>query len=161
MVEARLRPNEQKRWDIKRGPAIIDHATKKLQSRATPTNMTLAEPVAAGDSGLRPAYIPQPAVRSARARSFGIDRMEHIAAAGNTGVPAYLALMQEGFRVERQTNGDIEEWIAERDDLQISGSSTVEVLGLYFMRKVRGPNWKAGDPEIDSFLKRFYPETKT
>ncbi len=91
---------------------------------------------------------------------FGVKRMEHITAAGNTGVPAYLALVQAGFRVERRTTGGTEEWIAERDGLRLSGSSTVEVLGLYCMRQQRGQHWLAGDCEIEAFLRSFYPEQK-
>ncbi len=90
------------------------------------------------------------------------DRMEHITAAGNTAVPAYLALAQEGFHIQRRMAGDCEEWIAERgSDLRISGSSTVEVLGLYFMRQQRGVSWKAQDSEIDAFLRQFYPESES
>jgi len=72
--------------------------------------------------------------------------MEHITGAGNTEVPAYLALLQEGFRVERQTRpGDEELWIAERADLRISGGSPLEVLGLFCLRAQRGAHWKAQD----------------
>ena len=84
--------------------------------------------------------------------------VEHITAGGNTAVPAYLALVQEGFRVQCRSVGDTEEWIAERDGLRISGSSTVEVLGLCAMRQQRGETWKAQDSEIDAFLSKFYPE---
>jgi hypothetical protein len=85
--------------------------------------------------------------------------MEHIIGAGNTEVPAYLALVDEGFLVERQTlAGGDELWVAERGDLCVSGGSPLEVLGLYCMRSRRGQDWKATDAEIDAFLKRFYPE---
>jgi hypothetical protein len=87
--------------------------------------------------------------------------MEHISGAGNTEVPAYLALLQAGFRVERQKlGGDDELWVAEREDLRISGSSPLEILGLYGMRNQRGSDWKAEDAEIDAFLKKFYPGGK-
>ncbi|HQR42296.1 MAG TPA: hypothetical protein PLX97_06420 [Gemmatales bacterium] len=87
--------------------------------------------------------------------------MEHITAAGNTEVPAYLALLREGCRIERRFVGDVEElWIAEKDDLRVTGSGPLEVLGLYYMRKQRGENWKADDLEIDAFMTRFYPQDK-
>jgi hypothetical protein len=90
---------------------------------------------------------------------FGVNFMEHITAAGNTEVPAYLSLLREGCRVERQFLGEVEElWIAEKDNLRISGNGPLEVLGLYHMRKQRGENWRAEDSEIDAFMKRFYPE---
>ena len=42
--------------------------------------------------------------------------MEHITAAGNLAVPAYLALLPEGFRVRRKATEYGEDWIAERAD---------------------------------------------
>ena len=85
--------------------------------------------------------------------------MEHITSAGNTEVPAYLALLHNGCRVERKTLPDgSESWDAEQDGLRVSGGSPLEVLGLYCMRKQRGEKWKAEDSEIEEFLKRFYSE---
>ena len=85
--------------------------------------------------------------------------MEHITSAGNTEVPAYLALLREGLRVERHSRGEFEElWVAVQDDLSLSGSSPLEALGLFYVRKQRGKNWKADDPEIDAFLHQFSPQ---
>ena len=85
--------------------------------------------------------------------------MEHRTAAGNTEIPAYLALLHEGCRVERQTLVDgAELWVAEQDGLHISGASPLEVLGLYCIRRQRGENWQAEDSEIEAFMKRFCPE---
>ena len=85
--------------------------------------------------------------------------MEHITAAGNTEIPAYLVLLHEGCRVERQTHVDGGElWVAQQDDLRISGAGPLEVLGLYYMRRQRGENWQAKDSEIEAFMQRFYPE---
>jgi len=83
--------------------------------------------------------------------------MEQITAAGNTEVPAYLLLLREGCSIERQHFGEEEIWIAEKGDLRVSGSSPLEVLGLYQMRKQRGKHWRTQDSEIEDFLKRFYP----
>ena len=88
--------------------------------------------------------------------------MEHITAAGNTEVPAYLSLLREGCRVERQFHSEVEElWIAEKDHLRISGNSPLEVLGLYHMRMQRGENWRAEDLEIEAFMMRFYSQDKS
>ena len=87
--------------------------------------------------------------------------MEHISGAGNIEVPSYLALLDEGFRVEWQTLADGGElWVAERGDLRLSGGSPLEVLGLHCMRDRRGPDWGAADADIDAFLNRFYPRGK-
>lgn len=84
---------------------------------------------------------------------------QHITAAGNTEVPAYLALGQLGFEVERRIlNSDSEIWIARQDGEEFSASSPLEVLGLCLMRRTRGENWKADDAQIDSFLSQFYPQ---
>ena len=83
--------------------------------------------------------------------------MEHIACVGNTEIPAYLALLRNGCRVERVTLPDGgESWVAEQDGLRVSGASPIEVLGLYCMRKQRGGNWKATDSEIEDFMKLFH-----
>ena len=87
--------------------------------------------------------------------------MEHITTAGNIEIPAYLALLREGCRVGRRKQPDGGElWVAQRDDLRVTGGSPLEILGLYCMRKQRGQNWKAEDSEIEAFMKRFYPERR-
>ena len=92
-----------------------------------------------------------------RTRYTAVD-MEHMSAGGNTEIPAYLALLREGFRVNRQTQGkDQEVWVAERHDLCISASTPTELLGLYAIRAQRGQNWRATDAEIKAFLGCFYP----
>lgn len=88
--------------------------------------------------------------------------MEHIAAAGNTEIPAYLALLQEGCRVDRElVPGLGERWIVQEGDFRVSAESPLQALGLYWMRRQRGPNWQPEDAEIEAFLKRFYPEGRS
>jgi len=84
--------------------------------------------------------------------------MENITAAGNTEVPAYLALQQEGLKVERRLleNGT-ELWIASNESGQYSAPSPLELLGIYSMRQIRGGEWKASDDEIQTFLAAYYP----
>jgi hypothetical protein len=85
--------------------------------------------------------------------------MSHITAAGNVEVPAYLALGQLGFEIERRIfeNGD-EYWIARKDGQEFSAQSTLEVLGLCLMRTTRGDAWNATNDEINSYLLKYYPD---
>ncbi len=88
-------------------------------------------------------------------------RMENITAAGNTEVPAFLAIKALGFDVERRfLDGDRERelWIARNDQSQFSAGSPLELLGLYAMRSQRGQSWKASDDEINEFLRDYYPD---
>ena len=84
--------------------------------------------------------------------------MEHITIAGNVEVPAFLALQQLGFSLRRKMEEDREFWIATKNDLEFSATSTLELLGLCLMRSTRGPDWKASDDEIDSYLRTHYPK---
>jgi hypothetical protein len=83
--------------------------------------------------------------------------MEYITVAGNTEVPAYLALRDLGFTITAEKSEEGELWIATKGDLTFSAPSSLQLLGLITLRKERGRNWLAPDPEIDLFLKRFYP----
>ncbi|MFC7339640.1 hypothetical protein ACFQY0_20820 [Haloferula chungangensis] len=90
--------------------------------------------------------------------------MRKLTAAGNTEVPAYLALRQLGYEVTRESIGegaiveDAEIWIARQDDEEISGASPLEILGLHLMREVRGADWLASDAEIETYVRHYYPE---
>jgi len=88
-----------------------------------------------------------------------LQKMSHITVAGNVEVPAYLALEQLGFEIERRIfeNGD-EYWIARKHGQEFSAGSTLEVLGLCLMRSTRGDAWKATDDEINSYLLKYYPD---
>ena len=87
--------------------------------------------------------------------------MENITAAGNTEVPAFLAIKALGFDVERRfLDGDRERelWVARKEQSQFSAGSPLELLGLYAMRSQRGQSWKASDEEINAFLSDYYPD---
>lgn len=87
--------------------------------------------------------------------------MENITAAGNTEVPAFLAIKALGFDVERRfLDGDPERelWVARSEQAQFSAGSPLELLGLYAMRSQRGQSWKASDDEITNFLRDYYPD---
>lgn len=85
-----------------------------------------------------------------------IQSKEHLCAAGNTEVPAYLVLTQKGYAVivTRRAGGE-EGWAAEKSGKTYQAGSLMELLGLVFMREVRGANWAAPDHEIDAFLLRY------
>ena len=81
--------------------------------------------------------------------------MEHIVAAGNTEVPAFLVLRAAGFTVSAATVGGNVQWTAKKSDLTLVGDSPLQLLGLYGIRKERGTAWKPSDAEIDAFLKQY------
>ena len=80
-----------------------------------------------------------------------------IADAGNTTVPAYLALLAKGYSVDRRpaSNETGEVWTATSADHGFSADDIVSVLGLVAMFETRGAEWKASDREIEVFLERF------
>lgn len=86
--------------------------------------------------------------------------MENLAAAGNVEVPAYLALQELGFAIERHTqDSDTELWVASNSTFTFFAPSLLELLGLFTMRQIRGPNWKADDDQIDRYLSTYYPQS--
>ncbi|MFC5456998.1 hypothetical protein [Prosthecobacter fluviatilis] len=84
--------------------------------------------------------------------------LESITAAGNVEVPAYLALQELGFAIDRRflENGT-EMWVATSDAFLFSAPSPLELLGLCLMRQTRGPNWKADNNQINGYLSTYYP----
>ena len=87
--------------------------------------------------------------------------MENITAAGNTEVPAFLAIKALGFDIERTfLDGDQERelWVARNEQSRFSAGSPLELLGLFAMRSQRGQSWKASDDEISNFFREYYPD---
>lgn len=83
--------------------------------------------------------------------------IETIANAGNTEVPCYLATQSLGFvfsRINEKTEDEL--WVAEKGEIRFVASNQLELLGLIYMRESRGPEWKADDNDIDSYLGAFY-----
>lgn len=86
--------------------------------------------------------------------------MENITAAGNTEIPAFLAIKALGFDIDRTfLDGDQQRelWVARNEQSQFSAGSPLELLGLCAMRSQRGLSWKASDDEINDFLEKYYP----
>jgi hypothetical protein len=79
-----------------------------------------------------------------------------IADAGNTLVPAYLALQQRGLHVSRDASlpSDSSEplWVAENSSHRFIAEDFIALLGLVALHETRGDGWQASDQEIDSFI---------
>ena len=83
---------------------------------------------------------------------------EQIANAANTLIPAFLALQTKGYRVwwERGDNApDDETWYAEGPLGRFVADDSVGLLGLVAMRELRGLDWKAGDEQINDFMRDY------
>lgn len=79
--------------------------------------------------------------------------VHHIAAAGNTVVPALLALEALGFHVE-MSRADDAMCRATRGDEGYLAEDPVTVLGLVRLVELRTWEWRAADADIDSTLRR-------
>jgi len=86
-----------------------------------------------------------------------MESKETIAVAGNIEVPCYLVIKQLGYSIEMQIKEEKEElWIAEKLDIRFIASNPVELLGMIYMREIRGSSWKANDEEIEAYLSKYY-----
>ena len=74
-----------------------------------------------------------------------------IAHAGNTVVPALLALEALGYEISIQ--GDLV--TAAAPDGRFVAADPVSVLGLVKLVEARSWNWRASDDEIDATLGRY------
>ncbi len=88
-----------------------------------------------------------------------MTKRERIADAGNTLVPAVLALRAAGFTVSREPRSDGEWWRAETDELELIAADPLTLLGLAAMRRNRGADWKATDAEIDAVIREYGLDT--
>lgn len=75
-----------------------------------------------------------------------------IANAANTLTPAWLAILDKGYDVEKQLVGQQEMFLARKGDLEFLAEDTVALLGLIGIYETRGPNWQATDLEIESYV---------
>jgi hypothetical protein len=74
-----------------------------------------------------------------------------LASAGNTVVPAYLALLQRGLSVS--CTGAY--WMAEGPDHRFVAEDPLLLLALVALHETRGSEWQASDEEIDRFITDF------
>ena len=77
----------------------------------------------------------------------------HISTAANVVVPAYLAILSKGYKIE--PSGVQNGLVATRGDNSFLADDPITLLGLIAMAELRGPRWQASDQEIDDFLMRI------
>lgn len=85
----------------------------------------------------------------------------NISSAGNVEVPAYQVLLEKGYQVRNEYHkADKEEiWFANMGEKHFRAHSPLELLGIVAIYENRGKNWQASDGDIETFLKKFYPNT--
>lgn len=81
-----------------------------------------------------------------------------ISAAGNVEIPAYLTIIDKGYKVKCKKNTDKPEneiWYAEKNGNEFTAGSPIELLGVVSMFEVRGSDWKASDKQVEEFLEKY------
>ncbi len=84
---------------------------------------------------------------------FRGNRTVKIASAGNTEIPALLALEAKGYSVSCAEAGG--GWIAKNSVNEVIAESPLELLGLVEIIDFRGESWHAQDHEIERCLNRY------
>jgi hypothetical protein len=86
-----------------------------------------------------------------------VDRgvMKTISTAGNTVVPALLALEALGFNVSIDTVDDQELFVATRGDETYSADDPVAVLGLVKLVEMRGWQWRPPDADLERVTRDY------
>ena len=79
----------------------------------------------------------------------------NISAAGNTVVPAILALEKLGFIVSIERTKDGEQFIATRGDETYGADDPVTVLGLVKLVEMRGWEWRSTDPDLERVMRQY------
>jgi hypothetical protein len=80
--------------------------------------------------------------------------MKTITPAGDTVVPAILALEALGYRVRIERTADGDRCQAIRDDEVYVATDPIEVLGLVKLIEVRGWDWASSDDDLDAAFRR-------
>ena len=81
-----------------------------------------------------------------------------ISAAGNVEIPAYLTLIDKGYKVKWEKNPDNPEneiWYAEKNGNEFNAEGPIELLGVVSMFEARGADWKATDKQVEEFLEKY------
>jgi hypothetical protein len=81
---------------------------------------------------------------------------KRIAAAGNTVVPALLALEQLGFHILVRYNSVGQTVVAVRGDEEYMADDPVALLGLIKLIEVRQWHWGATDQEIKATRQKYH-----
>lgn len=80
---------------------------------------------------------------------------QKIAAAGNTVVPALLALSGLGFSVTVRTSPGGQTVVAARGHEEFVADDPVTVLGLIKLVEVRTWNWQATNEDVEATLDKY------
>ena len=81
--------------------------------------------------------------------------MKTTTTAGNTVVPALLALEGLGFAVSVERVAGREIYSAIRADETFAGEDPVTVLGLVKLVEARGWTWQAGDADLERVMRQY------
>ncbi len=81
--------------------------------------------------------------------------MPRIVAAGNTLVPAILALEAMGFSLTLYERSGHPACLAHRGDEEYVADDPISVLGLVRLVELRGWDWQVADLEIDRVLQQY------
>lgn len=80
---------------------------------------------------------------------------KQLSAAGNTLVPAILALEARGFELSVDQSVNQPLWKARNGNQSFTAEDPLTLLGLIRLTELRGPDWQAEDHEIDEVIKRY------
>lgn len=84
-----------------------------------------------------------------------------VSEAGNTIIPAYLTLLDKGYKVERlksESPDQITLWLAQKDGCEFYASNLLALLGVVTMTEHRGESWQAKLDESQAFLEKYLTE---
>ena len=81
--------------------------------------------------------------------------MRNISAAGNTVVPAIVALEDLGFIVSVGRTNEGEQFRATRGDETYEAEDPMTVLGLVKLVEVRGWDWRSTDPDVERVMRQY------
>ena len=78
--------------------------------------------------------------------------------AGNTEGPCYFVIKSKGFKLKviYHEEGEYTDFIALKDDLEISATSMEELLGLIAMQECRQDDWRLTDDEYKLYSEMKY-----
>ncbi len=81
-----------------------------------------------------------------------------VSEAGNTIIPAYYALIEKGYQVERvlkEPEDNITLWRATKGSLECNASNPITLLGVVAMAETRGEDWKLTQAEFKEFHEKY------
>jgi len=81
--------------------------------------------------------------------------VKSISTAGNTVVPAILALEELGFVISVEHVGGQDLFRAVRGDETYLADDPVGVLGLVKLVETRGWQWDAADPDLERVMRQY------